>query len=135
MSEEDKLRYYKSADVFCAPAIGGRESQGLVLLEAMAAGTPVIASDILGYRSVSADGGAALLVAPEDHRALARAIMRLMTYPQRAAQLRDEGLRAAAAFSWDGVAARVMDFYRELLDRRGGAGRPALMSAAASGAE
>ena len=135
VSEEDKLRYYKSADVFCAPAIGGRESQGLVLLEAMAAGTPVIASDIPGYRSVSADGRAALFVAPEDHRALARAIIRLMTYPRRAAQLRDEGLQTASAFSWDGVAARVMDFYRELLNRRSGAGWPALMPATASGAE
>ncbi|MCY4108512.1 MAG: glycosyltransferase family 4 protein, partial [Chloroflexi bacterium] len=135
VSEEDKLRYYKSADVFCAPAIGGRESQGLVLLEAMAAGTPVIASDLPGYRSLSPDGRAALFVAPEDPRALARAILRLMTYPHRAAQLRTEGLRAAEAFSWDGVAARVLDFYRELLDRRGGAGRPALMPATASRAE
>ena len=58
-----------------------------------------------------------------------------MTYPRRAAQLRDEGLQTASAFSWDGVAARVMDFYRELLNRRSGAGWPALMPATASGAE
>jgi phosphatidylinositol alpha-mannosyltransferase len=133
VTEEDKLRYYKSADVFCAPAIGGRESQGLVLLEAMAAGTPVIASDLPGYRSLSSDGRAALFVPPEDPRALARAIVRLMAYPERAANLRAEGLRAAEAFSWDGVASRVMDFYRELLDRRDGVGEPALMAATASG--
>ena len=95
----------------------------------------MIASDIPGYRSLSADGRAALFVAPEDHRALARAIIRLMSYPRRAAQLRAEGLRAAKAFSWDGVAARVMDFYLELLDRRDGAGWPALMPAAASSVE
>ncbi|MDP6184323.1 MAG: glycosyltransferase family 4 protein, partial [Gammaproteobacteria bacterium] len=118
VTEEDKLRYYKSADVFCAPAIGGRESQGLVLLEAMAAGTPVIASDLPGYRSLSSDGRAALFVPPEDPRALARAIIRMTTYPERAADLRAEGLRVAEAFSWDGVASRVMEFYRELLGRR-----------------
>ena len=118
VSEEDKLRHYKSADVFCAPAIGGRESQGLVLLEAMAAGTPVIASDIPGYRSLSPDGRAALYVPPGDSHALARAILRLATYPARAAELRTEGLRAAERYSWDEVGSSVMDFYLELLDRR-----------------
>jgi phosphatidylinositol alpha-mannosyltransferase len=135
VTEEDKLRYYKSADVFCAPGIGGRESQGLVLLEAMAAGTPVIASDLPGYRSLSPDGRAAMFVPSEDPRALARAIMRLMSYPQRASDLRAEGLRAAEAFSWDGVASRVMDFYREILGRRDGVGSPRLMGAAVSGAK
>lgn len=118
VSEQDKLRFYKSADLFCAPAIGGRESQGLVLLEAMAAGTPVVASDIPGYRSVSPDGKAALFVRPQDTKALARAILRLVHYPRRAEALRVAGLTRAKAFSWDEVAERVCAYYMELLERR-----------------
>ena len=89
-----------------------------MLLEAMAAGTPVIASDLPGYRSLSPDGRAALFVPPENSQALARAIIRLMRYPARARNLKLEGLRVAQEFSWDQVVSRVTSFYQELLDER-----------------
>jgi phosphatidylinositol alpha-mannosyltransferase len=120
-SEEDKIRYFKSADLFCAPAKGdGRESQGLVLLEAMAAGTPVVASDLLGYRTVSPGGSAALYVPPEDPRALARAILRMMDYPETAARYQLAGSRKASEYSWEVIAEEVMGYYRELLRLHGG---------------
>ena len=77
VSDDDKRRYLKSSHVLCAPAVGG-ESQGIVLLEAMAGGVPVVASDIPGFRSVLRDARGALLVPPRDHMALARALMRLI---------------------------------------------------------
>ena len=130
-SEEDKIRYLKTADVFCAPARGdGRESQGLVLLEAMAAGTPVVASDLLGYRTVSPGGGAALYVAPEDPRALARAILRMMEYPDTANRYRLAGSQRALEFSWDVIAEEVMGYYRELLRRHGSVRPDAAMASA-----
>lgn len=120
-SEEDKIRYFRSADLFCAPARGdGRESQGLVLLEAMAAGTPVVASDLLGYRTVSPQGGAALYVPPEDPRALARAILRMMDYPDTADRFRAAGSRRAVEYSWEVISEEVMGYYRELLRLYGG---------------
>ena len=119
-SEENKIRYLQTADLLCAPARGdGRESQGLVLLEAMAAGTPVVASDLLGYRTVSPGGGAALYVPPEDPRALARAIMRMMDYPETASRYRVAGSRRALEYSWDVIAEEVMGYYREILRRHG----------------
>ena len=87
----------------------------------MAAGTPVIASDIPGYRSVSPDGKAVHYVPPEDSKALARAILRLMSYPERAAELRREGLDRVGRFSWAGVATDVLGYYRELLAMKAGA--------------
>ena len=68
------------ADVFCAPALRG-ESFGVVLLEAMAAGTPVVASDIDGYRNVATDGVDARLVPPGRAEALGDALARSSSTP------------------------------------------------------
>ena len=119
VSEEDKLRYLQSAHVLVAPArSGGRESQGLVLLEAMAAGTPVIASDIKGYRTVSPKGEAALYVEPDDHRALARAILRMIDHPDTRDRYRASGLACAKKFSWDVIGKNICDYYHELLSEQ-----------------
>ena len=115
VSQEDKLRYLKSCHVLCSPAIGG-ESQGVVLLEAMASGLPVVASDIPGFRSVLLDGEGAILVPPKDDVALARNLMRMIDNPQKRARMVEFGLRRARDFAWDKIATRVLDYYDELLN-------------------
>ena len=73
VNDAGKARRLRGADVFCAPSLGG-ESFGVVLLEAMAAGVPVVASDLTGYRAVARSGVDALLVPPGDAAALAEAL-------------------------------------------------------------
>ena len=117
VSEEDKMRYYKSADVYCSPATG-RESFGVVLLEAMASGTPIVASAIAGYSSVVTDGQEGLLVPAKDDAALADSIERLLKNPALRAALVANGRRRVMEFSWDRVAGQVMDFYESFLEQR-----------------
>jgi phosphatidylinositol alpha-mannosyltransferase len=115
VSNEDKLRYLKSCHSFCSPALGG-ESQGVVLLEAMASGVPVVASDIPGYRSVLLDGEGALLIPPKDHVALARNLMRIIDNADKREKMIAFGLRRAADFAWGTIATRVLAYYQELLN-------------------
>ena len=117
VSEEDKARYFKSAHIFCSPAVG-RESFGIVLLEAMAAGVPVVASDIEGYASVVTHRREALLVPPKDDAALAEAILSLLRDPALGRRLAQEGRRTVQEYRWDRIADRVMDYYRTFLDAR-----------------
>lgn len=108
VSQEVLPGVYAAADVYCAPSLGG-ESFGLVLVEAMAAGTPVVASDIPGY--VDASGGAALITPAGDAAALARALERVLTEPSVSAELRDKGRRRAQGFDWDRLIDEVLDLY------------------------
>jgi len=86
VSEEDKVRVYHSVDVFCAPNTGG-ESFGIVLAEAMAAGAPIVASDLDAFRMVLRGGEAGELFATGDPDALAQAAARLLDDPARRAEL------------------------------------------------
>lgn len=108
---------FGQADVFCAPSLGN-ESFGIVLLEAMATRTAVLASDIDGYRDVVTDGREGLLVAPRDARALARGLAQLLGD----ARLRDScaarGLETVQRYSWDIVADEIMQVYRDVIRRR-----------------
>ena len=118
-------RYYRTCTVYCAPSTGS-ESFGIVLLEAMAAGRPVVATDIAGYRSVLQNGVQGLLVPPEDEYALAAALERILLNPDMGRAMGEAGIRRAWEFSWDSVTDRVLEFYYELLDRfrgRGGKAR------------
>lgn len=117
VSEEDKIRYYHSADIFCAPATG-KESFGIVLLEAMAAGKPIVATAIDGYSNVVTHGKEALLVPPKDDEALAGAIATLLASPELRATLGSNGLKSVQAYRWDRVAGRVMQYYQTVLEAR-----------------
>jgi len=110
-------RYYKTADIFCAPATG-HESFGTVLLEAMATGKPVIASDISGYRSVITDGLDGILVPPKQEVPLAQAISSLMQNKPRRLQIGEKGRRKSLDYGWDKVSRRVMDYYTRILITR-----------------
>jgi phosphatidylinositol alpha-mannosyltransferase len=114
---EDLPRYYQSCDVFCAPNTG-QESFGIVLLEAMAAGAPVVASDIPGFRDVVTHGEEGLLVEPQNPGALADALCRLLASPDWRARMRRAGQLKAQRYDWPRVASEVLAFYAEVLDRR-----------------
>jgi len=117
VSADEIPRYYRTAHVFCAPSTGF-ESFGIVLLEAMAAGTPIVASDIPGYRSVLTHGREGLLVKPGDDVALADALIRLLRDPQERARMSAAGRATAQNYAWDKVTRQVLNYYEELLSRR-----------------
>jgi len=113
----DKARFYKTADVFSAPSTG-QESFGIVLLEAMAAGTPVVASDIHGYKKVVQRNVSGLLVEPKDPAAIAAAIERLIAEPDLRARLGSAAATRAHEFDWKHVTEQLVSFYREVIDAR-----------------
>jgi phosphatidylinositol alpha-mannosyltransferase len=117
--EDDRLAsYLKAADVYIGPALGG-ESFGIVLAEAMAAGRPIVASDIDGYRDVARDGLEALLVSPGDAAALVAAVQEVLNDRRLAQSLGEAGSRRAHEFDWDVVSQRVLEVYEEVLETRG----------------
>jgi len=106
-------KYYRTADIFCAPATGG-ESFGIVLLEAMASGTPVVATNIAGYASVLTNGQEGLLAQPSNPRSLAQALLTVLQDKQMRLRMSEQGLITAEKYSWENVSRRVMDFYLTL---------------------
>jgi phosphatidylinositol alpha-mannosyltransferase len=116
VSDNDKARYFASADIFCAPSTG-QESFGIVLLEAMAAGVPIIASDIHGYKNVVQRDVTGLLVEPRNHKQLAAALYALARDPELRHQLGSAGREQAPDYSWPNVTRKVVDFYHEVRDR------------------
>ena len=99
------------------PALGG-EALGLVLVEAAAAGVPVAASDIAGYRIAARDGAAAELVPPNNPSALAGALQRLLDDPARRAELAARGRAAARRFDARRIARRHLEIYEHLVESR-----------------
>jgi phosphatidylinositol alpha-mannosyltransferase len=110
-------RYHHTAHVFCAPNTGF-ESQGIVLLEAMAAGLPIVASNIDGFAGVLTHGVEGLLVEPEDPRTLAAALIELLRDPARAAIMASHGRERAVHYSWDRVSQRVVSYYQRFVSER-----------------
>jgi phosphatidyl-myo-inositol alpha-mannosyltransferase len=109
-------RYHASANLFVSPAIGG-ESFGIVLLEAMAAGLAVVASDIPGYRSVLKDGRQGRLVPPGDAFALAEAISTLLANEKLRLAMGAEGRQTAAEYAWPVIGRRVEAVYCAVRER------------------
>ncbi|MCK4273872.1 MAG: glycosyltransferase family 4 protein [Dehalococcoidales bacterium] len=112
----DLPRYYTAADIVCFPATG-RESFGIVLLEAMSVGKPIIASAIDGYDCVLTDGMEGIAVPPRDSEKLAEAILKLGTDEQLRQQMGARGKPKAMQYDWSLLAKRMLDFYVETLDR------------------
>ena len=110
ISEADKPRYYKTANVYCSPATS-RESFGIVLLEAMAVGTPVIASNIDGYNTVVTHGEDGLLVPPRDVGSLARTLISVLSDETLRQKLSAGARLTAEEYSWERVAKKVFDYY------------------------
>lgn len=106
--------WYHRADIFCAPSTGC-ESFGIVLLEAMAARLPVVASDIAGYRSVVSHGTNGLLVPPQQPAALADALHKLIINPALQRHLGANGYQTAQQHNWDLIIDRTLRYYSDML--------------------
>jgi phosphatidylinositol alpha-mannosyltransferase len=114
---KDLPRYYASCDVFCSPATG-QESFGIVLLEAMACGKALVASDIPGYRCVVTPGEDGMLVPPRNVKRLAVTLSKVLSDKDLRRHLGAKGRLRAEQFAWPKVAEQVEDYYREVIQRR-----------------
>lgn len=110
-------RYYKTADIFCVPATG-RESFGIILLEAMAVGKPIVATNIEGYASLVNNGVEGLLVPPKDREQLAQALLSLATDESLRQKMGANGRTKALEYGWDRISQRVLDYYKGILTRQ-----------------
>jgi phosphatidyl-myo-inositol alpha-mannosyltransferase len=114
VDDAQKRRVLQTSDVLCAPSLGG-ESFGMVLTEAFAAGTPVVASEIAGYRDVVREGVDGLLVPRGDATALAEALRDLWLEPQRRVAMGQAAAVHAERFAWPHVAAEVVGAYEDAI--------------------
>jgi phosphatidylinositol alpha-mannosyltransferase len=114
VSEAEKASALAAADVLCAPSLRG-ESFGMVLTEAFATSTPVIASNITGYRDVVRDGLDGVLVPPGDPVALAEALRAIALDPRRRARMAEQACERARRFAWPQVAAEVLQSYEQAI--------------------
>ena len=114
VSYDDLARYYATADIFCSPATGA-ESFGIVLVEAMASGKPVVASNIEGYSGILTHEEQGLLFPHKDTEALAQSLARLIRDPALARALGARGRQTAEQYRWSVVASQVEQYYEECL--------------------
>jgi phosphatidyl-myo-inositol alpha-mannosyltransferase len=115
VSDSILWRQLVEADLLCAPSLTG-ESFGMVLIEAMASGTAVIASKIAGYSDVVTNGVDGILVPPADPQALAEELQLLAHEPERLAAMGEAGRRSAQRYAWPVVADEVKEVYEEALE-------------------
>jgi len=114
VSDERKRQALRDADLLCAPSLGG-ESFGMVLTEAFAAGTPVVASDIAGYADVVTDGVDGVLVPRGDPSALAETLRDLALDPARRERLGRRAEQSAQRYAWPRVAEEVLGAYEDAI--------------------
>ncbi|RAG83505.1 alpha-(1-2)-phosphatidylinositol mannosyltransferase [Streptacidiphilus pinicola] len=110
VSDEDKARLLRSVDVYVAPNTGG-ESFGIILVEALSARAPVVASDLDAFRQVLDGGSSGELFPVEDADSLAKTVLRLLADPERREALRDTGSRHVRRFDWSTVGADILAVY------------------------
>ena len=110
---EERPRYFAAADVFCAPSTG-MESFGIVLLEAMACGKPIVASNIDGYKDVVTNRREGMLVPIKNEDAIASALIELLNNPVRRQEMAERGLQTVLQYSWSRVARWILDYYGEI---------------------
>jgi phosphatidyl-myo-inositol alpha-mannosyltransferase len=113
-SDEDKAAALRTADVYVAPNTGG-ESFGIILVEAMAAGAPVVASDLPAFAAVLDGGRSGRLFPAGDSEAAAAAIVGVLTDPDAANQLRAHGQAAAKAYDWSRVVPAIESVYEQAM--------------------
>ncbi len=118
LSDEQKARVFASADVYVAPNTG-KESFGIILLEAMASGTPIVASDIVAFRAVLEDGQCGRLVTPDDPEALAYAIVDLLGDEAEQQRLIDAGSKRVKQFDWPVLAEQIVEVYESVIGDAG----------------
>jgi phosphatidylinositol alpha-mannosyltransferase len=116
LSEHDKARAFATADIYASPATG-QESFGIVLLESMASGVPVVCSDIHGYKGVVRRNEQAILVPPRDSEALAAALGTLLRDPVLRERMGSSGRKRAAQYGWENITAKVEDYYGFVIRR------------------
>src|SRR3954447_19010695 len=119
LSEPDKAAFLRSVDVYCAPNLLG-ESFGVILIEALAAGAPIVASDLDAFARVLEDGAAGVLVRRGDAAALAQALLVLLDDPARREQLSRRGRDVAAGYDWSVIARRILAVYETVVAPGGG---------------
>ncbi len=117
VERQDLPHFYAGCDVYCSPALGG-ETLGIVLLEAMACGVPVVASSIPGYDETIRHGIDGLLCPPGKPDAFAKAIIRLIQDRKLSEQLIANGLDRVRQYAWPVIGRRTLDYYREILASR-----------------
>ena len=118
LSESEKVDFLASLDLYLAPNTGG-ESFGIILAEAMASGTPVLASDIPAFVDLLAVGDCGETFTSEDPVALARSIIQLLKNPERLRQLDENGVDSAIRFDWGSVASQIMSVYEVAMTGQG----------------
>ena len=117
VSDEELPGYYQNADIFLAPNTG-KESFGFIIIEAMSATTPIVASNIPGFASVMTDGKEGLMFEPKNEAAMADAIKRLIENPALRAQLAVDGRATVNQYRWGHVADSVLNYYNEVREQQ-----------------
>jgi phosphatidyl-myo-inositol alpha-mannosyltransferase len=120
---KDVPRYYKTADIFCVPNTGN-ESMGYTLIEAMAVGKPIVASNIPGFAAVATDGVEGLLVPPKEEGPLAKALISLLKDETQRKRMAEKALEKSRQYGMERISQRVMEYYiKTILTKTPGKGR------------
>lgn len=116
VEEDEKALYYKASDIFCLPSTTMAESFGIVNLEAMASGIPIVGSNLGGIPDIVKDGENGLLAKPRDHQSLADALIILLNDEDMRKKMGDNSLKLVKDYSWDKIAEETEQLYRNILE-------------------